>query len=198
MTSKRNGKRAVSEPATVVDPQAASADTRIARLRPFRQGSLDSYCGFYAVANSIFKLKPDWFLSHDDAVYGLFYKMMKGATRSSTPVNLCAEGMDGNELKAVAKTAVRHMKKLGHRFELLWPEKALRHVPCGYQEIPLWLSAAAEDSSLSVILHIEERGYNHWSVLKSIKGNRVYLFDSDNMAFTHVNRCEPWIAIKVT
>lgn len=196
MTPPKNGKRAATDVSANLVAEPVAANTISSRLRPFRQGSLDSYCGLYAIANALLRLKPDWFLENDDDVSDLFYRMMKGATRLCSPGELCAEGLDGNQLEEVARVAMRHMKKIGHRFELLRPGKALRKFRYQSEGAASWLAAAAQDHSLAVILHIEEREYNHWSILKSVRGNRVYLFDSDNMVSTHVDRCEPWLVFK--
>lgn len=163
--------------------------------RPFRQGSLDSYCGFYAIANAMLRLKPGAFTQDRDGPQDLQRAMMKAASRICSPEELIGEGMDGIELEHVAKAAIRHMRRKKQVFKLVQPDQLRLGMP--RKDAGAWFTAAAASPAVSVILYIEQPDGSHWSVLKGVKGNRVTLFDSDTMASACLKRCEPWLVFKL-
>ena len=166
------------------------------RIKPYRQGALDSYCGLYAITNAVLRLQPECFADNDDRVWHFFSKLMKCAIRLCAPERLIKRGLNGLELEYITRIAVRHLNRSGHRFEVLRPESIDLPIPYHFGDCAAWMAEASKESSISVILHIEERGYFHWSVLKGIDGKRVYLFDSDGMTFTYIKKCDPWIVIR--
>lgn len=169
------------------DPPTTRAIDDLA-IRPYRQGALDSYCGLYAIINAMFRLKPGVFLENDSNADELFYALVKAATRICSPVELCREGMDAIELEYVARAAIRHMRRHGHKFALKRPERIKLSSNGSVEE---WLDKAQTVRSIAVIVYVEERDQSHWSVLAKVRGNRVSLFDSDAMHSTHLKRCEP-------
>ncbi|MBB1249148.1 hypothetical protein [Rhizobium sp. G21] len=160
--------------------------------RPFRQGSLDAYCGFYSIANAMLKIKPEAF---DDAegTLRLVRTMMRTAARICAPEELVHEGMDGVELDYVAKAAIRHMRRIGHNFRLVRPSR-LGLGPLS-RDPAKWFADAAAVTSIAVILHIDKNVQSHWSVLSCTKGNRLVLFDSDQMKSAKIVQCQPHLAI---
>lgn len=162
-------------------------------LRPFRQGSLDCYCGFYAIANAMLRLKPYAFTQDQDGPQDLLRAMMKAAACICSPEELIREGMDGIEIDYVARAAIRHMRRKKHGFKLMQPGQLRLGEP--RKDVGAWFTAAALPS-VSVILYIEQQDGSHWSVLKAVRGNRALLFDSDTMASADLKRCEPWLVLR--
>jgi hypothetical protein len=160
--------------------------------RPFRQGSLDAYCGFYAIANAMLKIRPEVF-DKQESPSGLLRAMMRTAARICPPAELVHEGMDGIELDCVAKAAIRYMHRIGYDFYLVRPSR-LGLGPHG-RDPAKWLSDAAAFTSIAVILHLDDGDQGHWSVLSCTKGTRVTLFDSDEMKSAKIAQCQPHLAI---
>jgi hypothetical protein len=181
------------KPGKHTDPDRPKEDAVVRALRPYRQGTLDSYCGLYAIINAMLRLKPQAFIDDDDGACDLFYAMMKAAVRICTPEELCGEGMDSIELEYVAKAGIRHMRRKGHAFKLMRPEKMRFGSATG--DLGEWLRSAQGIPSLAVILYVEERQYSHWSVLKGMSASRVALFDSDSMSSVSLKRCEPALVL---
>lgn len=179
---------------TLIQAEAEVAVGR--RIKPYRQGALDSYCGLYAITNAVLRINPECFTENENCVWHFFSKLMKCAIRLCAPDKLIKRGLNGLELEYIARIAVRHLNRSGHRFEVFRPESLNLLIPYEFADCAAWMAEASKESSISVILHIEERGYCHWSVLRGIDGKRVYLFDSDGMTFTHVKKCDPWIVIR--
>lgn len=180
----------LGKPLTLAKPKAAMPPV----VRPYHQGSLDSYCGFYAIINAMLRLKPEAF-AKDGAADKLFYTMFKAATRICSPQELCSEGMDGIELEYVAKAAVRHMAREGHRFGLKRPRATHLNDSATVANLLVQVNSVA---TIAVILHVEDRNQSHWSVLAEVRGQRVRLFDSDAMHSTALKKCEPVLIVHLT
>lgn len=174
--------------------EGEEAEPRLRRtLRPFRQGSLDAYCGFYAILNSMYRLTPETFRDDEDFSRDLILSMMKAATRVTSGGELLREGMDGIELEYVARAAIRFMARRGMAFKL---QPVSRHSLSAYRDRRTeWLEGFLRHPSRSLIVYVNGEDGSHWSVLDRIKGKRAVLFDSDGMSSALLPKCEPQMVI---
>lgn len=161
------------------------------KFRPFRQGTLDAFCGLYAIVNAMLRLAPDWFCENEDEVNLLFQTMLKRATEICGVSTICLNGLDGHDLLVVAKTAVRFMKRREINFGILTPDstKAERKFQRSIETY--------DQQSSSIIIHIEDKDRNHWSVLKTVGRKKATLFDSDGLNSIALSKCEPWMVIRL-
>lgn len=175
--------------------ERTDAQRELATLaRPFQQGSLDCYCGLYAVVNAMLRLRPEAFIGNEEGASDVFYAMIKAAARMCSPEELCGVGMNSIELEYAAKAGIKRMRRSGYAFKLLAPAQV--PLNASIEDIGRWLIAAQAQTSLAVILYIEQSDSSHWSVLKSVRGRRVTLFDSDRMTYAALGRCEPAFVLK--
>lgn len=167
-------------------------------MRPHRQGELDALCGIYALINGFAHAARA-----DPIAYfpkkKLFTHLIERATEWRGDASFICDGLSHEEMRYLAKQAVRFIDRKGHAFSTTSARKLMA------QPFPKhgdgnarggWLKEAAELTNCAVILDINTPWLSHWSVLAGVEGNRVNLFDSMGMRAVDVEACKPFLVLR--
>lgn len=139
------------------------------RFKPYRQGSMDGYCGVYCVVNAVHYLRGP---INSTQAEKLFIRAMSYLERSSGALNRLKHGTSFEELCAVFEHVVYKpydiiwsrpfYRKRGVTLELLW-----KHIG----------SFVANKHGIAVLGLGGEN--EHWSLVKKVTQHSLILFDSD-------------------
>lgn len=144
---------------------------------PFRQGSLDSLCGLYALINALrlaqskgaFKARIDWHL--------VFRDLLEALDRKWWLRDIVYDGMDTKELQFCLTTAKAYLWRR-HRIlmQVAWPWKKKQRLTLTpeLQKLRLMLERPNTVAMLSYSL----KAYDHWSVIQEIRQDCIILCDS--------------------
>lgn len=156
----------------------------IARLKPFRQGDLDSLCGLYSVLNATRLLCPE--LDYEGS-RSLFRQLAERLTaKKVTAFETVAWGIETPTVMALiqsARTYVREVLDASLRLELF--RSARKTLRIGY----LWKALMSRlKEGWVAIIGISGR-HNHWTVAHRATAKSMRLFDSDLMTALKRSRC---------
>ena len=143
------------------------------RLRPYRQGELDSLCGIYAIINALrWSAGPEVITSR--ITRGLFWLLTNHAVKEQGNLGLCSGGITIPHQRQLIKIAITYLSG----------EHRLRF---GYDVLPAASLNSLGDTSASstativdheaIILNLNYTEW-HWSVLQAVAGDKLKLFDS--------------------
>lgn len=173
----------------------------VCRVKPRRQGQLDSLCGIYAIINAFAHAAREQPLRYFPTKR-LFMHLIEVAARRRGDTSFIGNGLDHAELKHLCKKAILFHRKQGYEFKLIAPKSLLPNKP--YPRDPTdvqgrlaWFSRASELSGVGLIVDINTDWISHWSVLGGITSDRLCLYDSNAMKTVAAAACEPCLAIQV-
>jgi hypothetical protein len=161
--------------------------TRLASLRPFRQGELDGLCGVYAIINAVrFALRSDTKLQDDDWS-DLFAELLVAADDMAGAAAVTTSGITAQPLRSLLKTAAaflsdhRGLDLVGFR-----PVKAL--APRTMPQILTYLESHLRQPRTAALVEVGGR-IHHWSVVASVESRFLNLFDSSGHDRLRIDRC---------
>lgn len=160
-------------------------------LRPFRQGNLDRFCGIYAILNAINFAASEPIIDHNDAT-AAFSALVMCATENTQTDMASFRGIKSQQLVSIARAALYGMQAAGHYFSLREPRYLFRKP--GEAELTkrniFKRAAAAKQAAL--IIRVQTFDCSHWSVMRRMEGNTVWLFDSARIEHQPIKHCRPW------
>lgn len=156
-------------------------------LSPLLQGELDATCGLYSIINAIrLSMRPRNQLPQR-TWRRLFADMLEEVAERHNRADLCASGMNANQMVTALRCAVEIMEQ--------------RHgVLCSYSRPllkagrPDWLAVVDllrrydEPPNTSIILGLDGR-LQHWTVLGRVTTHYVAFFDSSHYRGVRIDRC---------
>ena len=150
-------------------------------LQPLQQGKLDGLCGLYALINAARLAVPT--LSRRTCKC-LFREGAHWLYDKDTFPDVLYAGMGIGKLMGLHKAVFQH-RVPGLRFK----RPFTRSPPADATEFWTRLKSYAEQPCQGVIIYIESRSLNHWTVVYGVTPAKVMLFDSDGRAYLMRHRC---------
>lgn len=158
------------------------------RLKPLRQGELDSLCGLYAILNAV-RLSAAGAgrrLSWDEAA-DLFTSLICAAedTAGATTVACC--GIRTKVLRKLLTAAVAHVSdEVGLSIKVT--RLVLPNERPSFRRFVQRIDQAAREPGSSIVLGVEGQ-LNHWTTVDAVSSRSLKLFDSDGHKRLRLARC---------
>lgn len=162
----------------------SSLTPEIAKVKPFRQGDLDSLCGLYSVLNATRLLCPE--LDYEGS-RSLFRQLAETLTaKRVTAFETVAWGIETPTVLALIQSARAYVRESLDASLRLEPFRSARKtLTIGF----LWKSLMGRlKQGWIAIIGISGR-HNHWTVAHRATAKSMRLFDSDLMTALKRSRC---------
>ncbi|MBA7570973.1 hypothetical protein ES708_12729 [subsurface metagenome] len=150
-------------------------------LLPFEQGELDGLCGIYSVVNAV-KLIAGRLSEYEATV--LFEKILAYIETKHSIGAIMTEGIGTRDMIGIVKHVLRNDYGIGYRRPFLRSKN--RSFENYLEEISIFLH---EGSPRAVIVSLDHKEWEHWTVIRSISPQLIHLFDSSDMKRLNKERC---------
>lgn len=169
---------------------------RAQKIRPFRQGDLDGFCGVYSVINAIHAAAGN---CHDSRrtscpcnatlpsrlgkaqARDLFHYLARYLERTRLLAGACQNGLDTPDLKRILSRTHLWMRRW-HDLDLVWSRARIAPRVGAFRSAVRRIKQHLSQPHTAVIVAIEAR-VGHWSVISECLANRLRLADSDGGAW---------------
>lgn len=153
-------------------------------MRPAKQGGLDSLCGLYAIVNAVELVGVTGRRStlHEDLFAKLICALPPHRLRTGL---LC--GLDVDDLLTASRRAFRWLRKthdVDLRIRAPFADREFEH---GVDYIEA-IRAQNETWRKAVIIGVAIPGGSHWTVMRAIEGQRLYVRDSGRLIHLDLRR----------
>ena len=157
------------------------------RLKPLRQGGLDSLCGVYAIVNAVrMVLAPSGRLTRDDALT-LFATLTEELARRGDLHDAVTDGISAQLEWQLAKHAVRHLRE-DHQIAIDVQRPFSRRKAMSLAAMAKELARATRDGA-AVIIEVREWKY-HWTVVRDVTEKSLLLLDSAGVKTMRLATCQ--------
>jgi hypothetical protein len=152
------------------------------QFRPKQQGDLDSLCGVHAIINALYAHDPT--MTHDDLMR-LFKAILRAAEKhAERPVQLLWDGLDQQLLQRMLRRAVRRVRSK----TLAFKHKRLKQAKGQTLDQALHRLQKKLDAGWLAIASMSG-AEEHWTVIRRITAQRIYLIDSSQKTFLKIRDC---------
>lgn len=139
------------------------------RLEPYEQGYLDGLCGIYSIINAVRLLAK---IDEEEATH-LFKNILRHVERSKKLSHIFTEGISPSDMNDILRCIV------SRKYPIDWQRPYFRAqrptVDDFWDRISDFIK---EDTHRAVIVWIEYRDWDHWSVILALTAARMTFFDS--------------------
>jgi hypothetical protein len=141
----------------------------VVMLSPYEQGYLDGLCGIYSVINAVRLLTK---IDEDEAME-LFKDIMRHIEKTKRLSHICTGGISPSDMYNILRDVI------AKKYPIEWQRPYFRvrrpSVDVFWDRISAFIK---EDSRRAVIVWMEYKDWDHWSVVKTLTANRMTFFDS--------------------
>lgn len=157
------------------------------RIKPLRQGGLDSLCGVYSIINAAqLVLEPSARLTRDDQL-ALFATLIEELARKGELYDAITDGLGARQVWRLAKHAVRHLRE-EHDMELSLDRPFRKDKPADFDAIAAEIERGTRNGAAYVV-EIREWKY-HLTVVRSVTVKSLLLQDSAGVRFVRRASCQ--------
>ncbi len=155
------------------------------RPKPYRQGTLDSLCGIYAIINAIRCVQGD----RHTRLKGreLFAMVLRHAERQIPLAQLITEGIEPTPLWRTAKAAIREFNAT-HGASIKVDRPYLKTPPMSIEALHAAFAEEFKTTPHVFIVSLEGK-YDHWTVVYRVTGRSFMLCDSDGLHRLGSDQC---------
>lgn len=151
------------------------------RLRkPYKQGSLDSLCGPYALVNAIHYVCGP--LGRDKAV-SLLISLLHELRLSYDPVSRLEDGTGIMEMR-------RLMQSVHLNHPIRWKRPFAKQANIGGKAVWAAIARFLRETGGVVLIDFECVDYGHWTVIRKISATTLTLFDSNGRQYLRRQCCK--------
>ena len=154
---------------------------RLMNFLPYEQGYLDGLCGIYSVINATRLVVKD--IQEEEAIK-LFGKCMRHVEKRKSLGKVSTGGVNESDIWSILKKVVL----VDYGIAVERPFYKTRDVPVHHYFKEL-REHFDQDGKRSVIVCVERRDWDHWTVIRSMTMKRITLFDSCSMTTINTSRC---------
>ena len=157
------------------------------RLKPLRQGGLDSLCGVYAIINAArLVLAPEERLTRDDALT-LFATLTEELARRGDLHNAVTDGISAQLEWQLVKHAVRHLRE-DHQIALDIQRPFSSRKAMSLASMVKEIAGANRDGA-AVIIEVREWKCR-WTVVRGVTDKSLLLLDSAGVKTMRLATCQ--------
>lgn len=157
------------------------------RLKPLRQGGLDSLCGVYSIINAAqLVLEPSARLAREDQL-ALFTALIEELARKGELHDAIINGLAARQVWRLAKQAARHLRE-EHHVELVLDRPFRKEKPADFGAVAAEIERGTRDG-VAYIVEIREWKY-HLTVVRDLTAKSLLLQDSAGVKFVRRASCQ--------
>lgn len=164
-------------------------ELKVSASKPYKQGDLDFLCGVYAVVNSLRIACRSAGVKKRIVWRSVFNKVLEELENRKRLFEVHSEGMNLRTLCICIQAASEYLeKKYSIRVtrKIAWRRMKKLALRPAFKELQRLLSQPGN----SAILRLEGLSLSHWTVVKSVGGDRVHFADSYSVRFKRVSECQ--------
>jgi len=157
-------------------------------MKPLRQGHLDCLCGLYSIINAIKTAHPNsrYFSKEDELA--LYRQLVEHLENKGILGAALTEGLSSHDLSRLLNQT-RSWLSQEHGL-LLERRKPFHSQPSiSFKQLIDALTKHTAQSNAAVIINIENRHFNHWTVVQYVTSKRLVVMDSDGHHWFRLSNC---------
>jgi hypothetical protein len=161
----------------VKNPKSMKGDD----MSPYEQGYLDGLCGLYSVINAIRLVCKN---TTEDECMILLKKIIKNLEKRKKISNIIIEGINEDEIRFILKEVIEPLYPI--TWERPYRKRKKLTINAFWNGVSTFLK---EGNRRAVIVSMETKRWDHWSVIYRITENQMSFFDSSDLKRVYRKRC---------
>lgn len=150
-------------------------------MSPYEQGYLDGLCGLYSVINAVRLVCKN---TTEDECMILLKKIIKSLEKQRKISSMIIAGVDEDEIRFILKEVIEPL------YSITWEMPYRKRKKITIHDLWNGISAFLEEGNhRAVIVSMETKRWDHWSVVYRITENQMSFFDSSDLKRVCRKRC---------
>jgi hypothetical protein len=150
-------------------------------MSPYEQGYLDGLCGLYSVINAVRLVCKN---TTEDECMILLKKIIKCLEKRKRISNIIIEGINEDEIRFILKNVIEPLYPI--KWETPYRKQKGLTVHDFWKGVSTFLK---EGKRRAVIVSMETKRWDHWSVVHRVTENQMSFFDSSDLKRINRKRC---------